>query len=203
MRIRESKRCFILFCMLGFLAGILYTNLLSRDYIASMGSFSDYFLEQYGQTSIDGEEFLWFVLQKRSLPLILVCALGCTRLRRAVAVGFLAWTGFSGGILMTSAVLQTGIRGIFLCLAALFPHFLFYGAAWVILLWYFFQYPKVEWNRMKTLGFFSSYGGGGIAGVLCEPGAPEVDDQKAYKWGRGIFKNTIVPLKVKGYEETF
>ena len=154
MRIRESKRCFILFCMLGFLAGILYTNLLSRDYIASMGSFSDYFLEQYGQTSIDGEEFLWFVLQKRSLPLILVCALGCTRLRRAVAVGFLAWTGFSGGILMTSAVLQTGIRGIFLCLAALFPHFLFYGAAWVILLWYFFQYPKVEWNRMKTLGFF-------------------------------------------------
>ena len=55
---------------------------------------------------------------------------------------------------MTSAVLQTGIRGIFLCLAALFPHFLFYGAAWVILLWYFFQYPKVEWNRMKTLGFF-------------------------------------------------
>ena len=153
MRIRESKRCFILFCMLGFLAGIMYTNLLSRDYIASMGSFSDYFLEQYGQTSIDGEEFLWFVLQKRSLPLILVCALGCTRLRRAVAVGFLAWTGFSGGILMTSAVLQTGIRGIFLCLAALFPHFLFYGAAWVILLWYFFQYPKMEWNRMKTLGF--------------------------------------------------
>ena len=142
MRIRESKRCFILFCMLGFLAGILYTNLLSREYIASMG------------TSIDGEEFLWFVLQKRSLPLILVCALGCTRLRRAVAVGFLAWTGFSGGILMTSAVLQTGIRGIFLCLAALFPHFLFYGAAWVILLWYFFQYPKVEWNRMKTLVFF-------------------------------------------------
>ena len=23
----------------------------------------------------------------------------------------------------------------------------------MILLWYFFQYPKMEWNRMKTLGF--------------------------------------------------
>ena len=150
---RSYGKIFLALCLAGFVGGILYANTGARDHILAAGIFSDYFLEQYGQTSIDGEEFLWFVLQKRSLPLILVCALGCTRLRRAVAVGFLAWTGFSGGILMTSAVLQTGIRGIFLCLAALFPHFLFYGAAWVILLWYFFQYPKVEWNRMKTLGF--------------------------------------------------
>ena len=68
MKIRENRMYVVWICMAGFLAGILYTNLLSRDYIASMGSFSDYFLEQYGQTSIDGEEFLWFVLQKRSLP---------------------------------------------------------------------------------------------------------------------------------------
>ena len=153
MKIRESKRYFILFFMLGFLAGILYTNLLSKDYIASAGSFSNYFLSQYQQMDIDTGEFLWYILRARSIPLILACALGSTKLRKWVVVVFLLWTGFSSGFLMTSAVLQIGIKGIALCLMALFPHFLFYGAAYVVLLWYYFQYPKVEWNRMKTVCF--------------------------------------------------
>lgn len=37
MRIRENKKFLVLFCMLGFLIGIIYANLMSKDYIASIG----------------------------------------------------------------------------------------------------------------------------------------------------------------------
>ena len=53
MRIQENKKFLIVFCMLGFLIGIIYANMMSKDYIASMGIFSEFFLTQYSQTAID------------------------------------------------------------------------------------------------------------------------------------------------------
>ncbi len=73
-------------------------------------------------------EYLWYVVRVRAVPLILVAALGCTRLRKGIAAGFLAWTGFGGGMIMTSAVLKMGLKGLILCLIALTPHFV-HGSA--------------------------------------------------------------------------
>ena len=140
-----------MFCMLGFLTGIIYANLMSKDYIASMGIFSELFLSQYTQAEIDVMEFMWYVIRVRVLPLVLVAALGCTRLRKGIAGGFLAWTGFCAGMIMTSAVLKMGVKGVILCLIALMPHFLFYAAGYIVLLWYLFTYPEARWNLSKTV----------------------------------------------------
>ena len=43
VKIQENRKFFVLFYMLGFMAGILYANVLAGDYIASMGIFSDFF----------------------------------------------------------------------------------------------------------------------------------------------------------------
>ena len=53
VRIQENKKFLIVFCMLGFLIGIIYANMMSKDYIASMGIFSEFFLTQYSQAEID------------------------------------------------------------------------------------------------------------------------------------------------------
>lgn len=151
MRIRENKRFLVLFCMLGFFVGIVYANLISEDYVAGMGIFSDFFLEQYIQTEVDAAEYLWYVSRVRMVPALLLCALGCTKFRKAVASGFLLWTGFSAGMIMTSAVLKMGMKGIILCIVALLPHFIFYVAGYMILLWYLFTYPESKWNLSKTV----------------------------------------------------
>ncbi len=151
MRIQENKKVLAVFCMLGFLTGIIYANLMSKDYIASMGIFSEFFLSQYTQAEIDVMEFMWYVIRVRVLPLVLVAALGCTRLRKGIAGGFLAWTGFCAGMIMTSAVLKMGVKGVILCLIALMPHFLFYAAGYIVLLWYLFTYPEARWNLSKTV----------------------------------------------------
>lgn len=153
MKIQENRKYFVLFCMLGFMAGILYANVLSGDYIASMGIFSDFFLKQYCQTEVNISEFLWYILRVRAAPLIFLGITGCTRLRKPVVILFLTWTGFSCGMVMTAAVMQMGIKGIILCLVGLMPHVLFYVAGYVMLLWFLFCYPQIKWDFMKAVCF--------------------------------------------------
>ena len=64
---------------------------------------------------------------------------------------FLVWTGISAGILVSAAVLNIGIRGSILCLVGLFPQFLLYIPAYVILLWHCYTVPQSHWNRQKTI----------------------------------------------------
>lgn len=67
------------------------------------------------------------------------------------AVLFLVWTGISGGILISTAVISMGIRGSFLCIVGIFPQFIFYIPAYLILIWYCWSYPQNRWNRQKTV----------------------------------------------------
>ena len=106
VRIRENKKHFILFYMLGFFIGIVYANLMSKDYITSMGIFNEFFLSQYMQADVDVAEYIWYVVRIRVAPVAVICALGCTRLRKLVVVLFLLWTGFSSGMIMPSSVLK-------------------------------------------------------------------------------------------------
>lgn len=164
MRIQENKKFFVLFYMLGFFVGILYANIVSKDYIASMGIFNEFFLNQYAQTDVVMSDYAWYVIRVRVLPVILLCALGCTKLRKGVVVAFLAWTGFSSGMILTSAVMKMGIKGVILCLLALTPQFIFYIAGYVILLWYLYHYPHSRWNHTKTLVFLALM----VCGIVLE-----------------------------------
>ena len=153
MRIHENKKFLIIFCMLGFLAGIVYANLMSEDTIAGMGIFSEFFLNQYSADDINTAEYLWYVTRIRVFPALILGAFGCSYVRKGAVAAFLLWTGFSSGLIFTSAVMKMGIKGIILCLMALIPQFLFYIAGYLALLWYLYEYPRIHWNLTKTVIF--------------------------------------------------
>ena len=89
----------------------------------------------------------------RLLPLCILTLAGATRWKKASAVLFFLWTGFLAGVLFCAAVLQLGIKGIFICVLALLPHMPFYVAAYVAILIYLLNYPVVNrWNINKTTG---------------------------------------------------
>jgi uncharacterized membrane protein SpoIIM required for sporulation len=48
------------------------------------------------------------------------------------------------------AVLEMGIKGSFLCLVGIFPQFILYIPAYLIVLWYSYSYPQATWNGQKT-----------------------------------------------------
>ncbi|MDO4311689.1 MAG: stage II sporulation protein M [Eubacteriales bacterium] len=149
--IRNHGRVMVLFYMAGFLGGILYTNLVSKDYVAALGIFNDYFLNQYIQTDIADGSYLWYLIKVRLTPLLCIMFLGATRVRKLTVVVFLIWTGFLCGMIFTSATLKMGVKGIVLCLAALLPQMIFYVIGYAILLIGVYYYPKIGWNFQKTI----------------------------------------------------
>nr|WP_294491498.1 stage II sporulation protein M [uncultured Mediterraneibacter sp.] len=145
------KKQFLAFFMPGFFLGIIYVNFIAKKYMAEPGIFSDYFLTQFTSVQIDVREYLLYLLRLRLLPLSVLAALSFTKARRAAAVLFLVWTGFSGGVLISCAAAGLGIKGSLLCVTALLPQFLLYIPAYLILLWYCYSAPGVQWNRQKTI----------------------------------------------------
>lgn len=137
--------------MPGFFLGIIYVNFIAKKYMAEPGIFSDYFLNQFAETEIDVRGYMLYLLRLRVLPLLALSVLSFTKARRAAAVLFLFWTGLSGGILISSATAGLGIRGSLLCVTALFPQFILYIPAYLILLWYCYEAPRNQWNRQKTI----------------------------------------------------
>lgn len=151
MRLFKNKNQFLaMFLAGGFLAGILYTNMISSRYVTTGGIFDPDFLRQYSRTEIVEEEYLWYILRARLLPLGLLCTIGCMKWKRALTAVCLIWTGFSGGVIAVSSVIAFGIKGILFCVVGMFPQVLFYGFAYVILLWYFYTYPRGRWTVKKT-----------------------------------------------------
>ena len=151
MKILHSRKQLLALFMPGFLLGVICVNLLAKKYTAEPGIFSEYFLNQFQTVKIVAREYLWYLLRLRLLPFLALLALSMTRMRRVAAALFLIWTGISAGILISTSVLRMGIRGSFLCMAGIFPQFIFYIPAYLILLWYCWSYPQSRWTRQKTL----------------------------------------------------
>lgn len=137
--------------MPGFLLGVLYVNLLAKKYVAEPGIFSDYFLNQFQSVEIVPEEYVWYLLRLRLLPFLALGGLSFTKARKIAAVLFMIWTGISGGILISTAVLSMGLKGSLLCMTGIFPQFLCYIPAYLVLVWYCYSYPQIRWNRQKTV----------------------------------------------------
>lgn len=72
MKVQEIKKYFVLFYMFGFLAGILSANFIAGEYLADLGIFHEFFMEQYMQTPIDNSEYFWYLLRLRITPLVIL-----------------------------------------------------------------------------------------------------------------------------------
>ncbi len=165
MRIlRNKNQAFAVFLMLGFFIGIIYENLISRAYSMSLNIFQDFFLEQYSQMNIVTEDYLSYIVKIRVFVFGGVCLVGCVKWKKGVVAVCLGWTGFLSGIITVQAVLWLGIKGIFLCITAMFPQILFYALAYIILFYYLYDYPQRKWNMRMTVFVISMF----IIGIMFE-----------------------------------
>lgn len=151
MRILHSKKEMFALFLPGFLLGILYVNFIVKQYIAEPGIFSTYVMRQYASVEIIAGEYMLYLVRVRLLPAVFLAGMSFTKLRKLSAAGFLLWTGFSSGMLLTMAVIGMGVKGIFLCIVGILPHFLCYIPAGIVVLWYCWMYPQNRWNRQKTV----------------------------------------------------
>lgn len=120
------KKFFIVLFMIGFLVGILFTNIFGKAYILGVGLLGEYFLLHFKYTQINYNRLLMYVFQERIQLFLVVCILGITNIGIPVIGAFFVWLGFSSGVLLSVGILKFGLKGIMICLSAVFPQFLIY-----------------------------------------------------------------------------
>lgn len=150
VKILQNKKQFLFFYMLGFFVGIIFANLCIAKINILDSVFNDYFLQQYKDIEVITEEYIFYLVRARIIPFIILFVLSLTVLRKMSVIASIVWTGFASGLVLSTAVICRGIKGILLCIISLFPHILFYLPAYIVLMWYSYTYPKTKWSVSKT-----------------------------------------------------
>ena len=125
MKAFRTGHYFLALFFTGFLTGILIVNYIWGEQLSLIGTFTEVYLMRLKNETISFQQYIWYLIRVRGVFfLILFLAMGI-RIRKIVAAFFLLWTGMSGGILLSEAVAELGMKGSILCVAGLFPQFLF------------------------------------------------------------------------------
>ena len=150
MKAFRTGHYFLALFFTGFLTGILIVNYIWGEQLSLIGTFTEVYLMRLKNEKISFQQYIWYLIQVRGIFfLMLFLAMGI-RIRKIVAAFFLLWTGMSGGILLSEAVAELGMKGSILCVAGTISTvpFLCSGSscAFALLL----ELPQNQWNRQKT-----------------------------------------------------
>lgn len=111
MKAFRTGHYFLALFFTGFLTGILIVNYIWGEQLSLIGTFTEVYLMRLKNETISFQQYIWYLIRVRGVFfLILFLAMGI-RIRKIVAAFFLLWTGMSGGILLSEAVAELGMKG--------------------------------------------------------------------------------------------
>lgn len=128
-----GKNLLPVFCA-GMLAGILILNIGKSTFLDSTGLFDEYILSGMKYMTVDGSALFYYVLRKRMLLLFTMAVLATTYLGYAVCIGAAAWCGMAVGTYLSALILRYGLKGLVLAAVGVFPQYLLYLPAVVLML---------------------------------------------------------------------
>lgn len=130
---------YLLILYIGVIAGTFFANIFGRENINSWGLYNNDYLEMMTAVSFDyGQLFGYVTLERVKLfGLMLLC--GLTYVSTLCMIGFMIVGGFEFGIMISMAVMQYGGVGVILVLISLFPQWIFYIAAVILMCRYYYS----------------------------------------------------------------
>lgn len=128
----KNKYLLIFYC--GVTAGTFFANFFGRDNINSWGLYNRDYLEMMSAVTFDYMQLWRYVAVKRvkMFGIMLLCA--ATSIKTVCMLAFMMIGGFELGIMVSMASMQYGAAGIILVFVSLFPQWIFYIAAIVMLI---------------------------------------------------------------------
>ena len=124
--------------------------------------------------------FFYYVLRKRMLALILAAILATTYLGYVLCMGTAVWCGMSVGVYLSALFIRYGIKGLALALVGIFPQYLLFVPAILMLLGWCEGLYRAIYSRsgvmeaegrsfvIKKLGWLGAIAGIVIAGCFLE-----------------------------------
>ena len=174
-----SRRLLPVFCI-GIIGGILRMNLGKSIFLKETGLFDESVLYRMKYMSLDGNAFFYYVLRKRMLALILAAILATTYLGYVLCMGTAVWCGMSVGVYLSALFIRYGIKGLALALVGIFPQYLLFVPAILMLLGWCEGLYRAIYSRsgvmeaegrsfvIKKLGWLGAIAGIVIAGCFLE-----------------------------------
>ncbi len=120
------------FCF-GFVFGMLLVNLMKNVLLDEMGLLDEQALFRLKYMSLNNSTFFFYVFRKRILLVLGLIILTTTYLGKAACTAATAWGGITLGVFLTTLTLRYGLKGQVLAVVWLFPQFLLYAPAFLLL----------------------------------------------------------------------
>lgn len=170
----------------GFLAGVLFPNLMWKFAWRQKTAASMYLLAAFADHSLEKGEYFLEVLRMRGSMFLIAAFSGISVFGVPLAVMGALYLGFQTGMLMTVSILQFGLQGGVIGLGAMFPQYLFYFPCFFLLLRLIYMQSLEIWrNRglfpqsiighvFRILGCAGLCLGGILLETWCNPPVMEV-----------------------------
>ncbi len=135
-RFLSGQRNFLTCFGVGLLAGIFIVNLGKGMLLGDTGLFNEDILYHMKYMTVDCNALFCYIFRKRILRLLVLAVISTTYLGLVACVGISFWYGMSAGAFLTTLALRYGLKGILLAVLSMFPQYLCYiPAALLLLTW--------------------------------------------------------------------
>ena len=132
----------------GFLIGIIYTSIVKPE----VKIFNMEVLEYVKNFKIVYDEYIVFIMKERVGMLLLVIFAGQVYWKRIYACLLTVIIGIVFGSIISMAGYSMSLKGVFLCVIGMFPHAIFYGISYWILVCHWMNNKVGHWRKSKVLG---------------------------------------------------
>lgn len=130
-------------------AGTLFANLAFPYRGGETGMLVIYVAERLKERKIPSKAYFCYLLEQRGSGYLFLLMAGLTAAARAVALCGAVGMGFLAGTLGSMAILQYGVRGLLVFLAAGLPQGIFYIPSMVVLLTEIYRQDGKMWKKTK------------------------------------------------------
>ena len=147
MKLKRNQLLIILL-VTGFFIGSIYTSIEKPE----TEIFNIAVLENVRNFKIVYEQYLFYIAMERMGMLLLVIFVGQVYWKQIYAGLMTVIIGITFGSIISMAGYGMGFKGIVLCVIGMFPHMIFYGISYWILICHWMSGKVKRWRKSKVLG---------------------------------------------------
>ena len=125
---------FVIVLFLGIVAGSIFANVFGTTHINDWGIFDGEYLEKYTSISVNNGDLWKYVVKDRLRDYLFLCIISLTSISISMLMLYLFYIGMGAGLIISMASMQYGIYGIWLYIVSVFPHYIFYTIAMIVLI---------------------------------------------------------------------
>ena len=119
----------------GIMVGSIIANLIPFSWVQAMNVWSADYITAFMSKAVKYSTMFRYLLRIRGLIMIGLCLVMMTPFARKLLYIIPVYIGAAWGMIISIILMEHGINGIRICFFLLFPHFIFYAAGIIMMLY--------------------------------------------------------------------